>query len=122
MHRGFDYYTHAAFRQLPDEFKSRLNNVEIFVEDFPSQIQAGKLKLRRGHTLLGLYEGIPLTKRGNYGFGGVMPDKITLFRYPILTLAQNETHLVKLIKDTLYHEIGHHFGMSEEELVIAQKT
>lgn len=118
----FEYYIQKAIEELPSEFREKLSNVEVFVEDYPTETQAGKLKLRHNHTLLGLYEGIPQTKRGNYGVGHTYPDKITLFRYAILSFAKDETHLVRLIKDTLYHEIGHHFGMSEAELVKAQKN
>lgn len=113
----FDDYIELAIKQLPDEFRLKLDNVEILVEDFPSPEQLHKLQMRKGHTLLGLYEGIPQTKRGaGYGVGGTMPDKITLFRYTILAVSSDKESAVKQIKDTLYHEIGHHFGMSEEEL------
>lgn len=113
----FDEYVDIAIEQLPKEFSLALDNVNIFVEDFPTPNQLHKLRMRRGHTLLGLYEGIPKTKRGSgYGVGGTMPDKITLFRYSILSIVTTKEELIKQIRNTLYHEIGHHFGLSEEEL------
>lgn len=122
MNSEFDKYVKLALRQLPKEFSDKLDNVEIFVEEYPTWQQEEKFNLRQEHrTLLGLYEGIPQTRRGNYGIGPTVPDKITLFRFPILSHAKSEQHLVQLIKDTLFHEIGHHFGMSEEQLAKAQK-
>lgn len=92
-------------KEMPLEFRSKLDNVNFFIEqglDKPN--------------LLGLYEGVPHTRRGRYGIGGAVPDKITIFVYPILSRARSENDLTKMIKETLYHEIGHHFGMSEEEI------
>ena len=118
----FGKYVDDAMASLPEEFRTKLDNVAVFVENFPSQDQIIKFRLREDNRmLLGLYEGIPQTKRGiRYGIGGAVPDKITIFRYPILSLARSKEHLIKLIKDTLYHEIGHHFGMSEEDIARAQ--
>lgn len=117
----FDSLVKSAVKELPKEFRERLSNVDIFVEDFPTPEQLYKLRMRRGHTLLGLYEGIPQTKRGSgYGVGGTLPDKITLFKQAIFSVSENETDLIEQIRETLFHEIGHHFGMSEEELRKAQ--
>jgi len=119
---GFYLYIEEALSEMPAEFREKLDNVNIFVEDFPSSEQIEKFRLRENHiTLFGLYEGIPQTKRANYGVGGAMPDKITLFRIPILQHAQSHEELVSQIKSTLYHEIGHHFGMSEEDIRKAQR-
>lgn len=118
----FENYVAEALKKLPDEYKQKLDNVSIFVEDFPTPEQIGKFNKRNENfTLLGLYEGIPQTRRGSYGVGGAVPDKITLFRYPILSYASSPERLVDLITDTLFHEIGHHFGMSEEDIQKAQK-
>lgn len=122
MLEEFHYYIDAALAQMPQEFREKMNNVAIFVEDFPTPEQVVKFRLREEKImLLGLYEGIPQTQRGRYGIGGAVPDKITLFRGPILSVAKTREQLVKQIKDTLYHEIGHHFGMSEEEIEKARK-
>lgn len=115
----FTNYLNLALKEMPEEFRKKLDNVNIFVEDLPTPEQMQKLG--PGHNiLLGLYEGIPQTKRVRYGFGA-MPDKITLFRKSILYFARSKEHLIQLIKDTLFHEIGHHFGMSEEQIRRAQR-
>lgn len=117
----FYKFIDEALEEMPDEFRDKLDNVNIFVEDYPSPEQVAKFKLREENkTLFGLYEGIPQNRRGRYGIGGAVPDKITLFLYPILSYAHTKQELVKQIKDTLYHEIGHHFGMSEEDIRKAQ--
>jgi predicted Zn-dependent protease with MMP-like domain len=122
MDNEFEEYVEFAIKQLPREFQEKLDNVAIFVEDYPTQSQIGKFQNRGERTmLLGLYEGIPQTKRGSYGIGPTLPDKITLFRIPILSLAHSRENLIERIKDTLWHEIGHHFGMSEKELRAAEK-
>lgn len=118
----FEDYVSEAMKLLPKEFRDKLDNVAIFVEDYPTREQIGKSNKRNENfTLLGLYEGTPQTRRGHYGVGGAVPDKITLFRYPILSFARSREHLVEMIKDTLFHEIGHHFGMSEEDIRSAQR-
>lgn len=122
MEDEFGKLVDMAMMELPEEFRAKLDNVAVFVEDFPSQEQIVKFRLREeNRMLLGLYEGIPQTKRGiHYGIGGAIPDKITIFRYPILSIARSAEHLKELVKDTLFHEIGHHFGMSEEDIERAQ--
>ena len=122
MDLDFDYHIQKALEALPQEFREKLDNVGIFVEDYPSEEQIAKYDLRKEKMmLLGLYEGIPKTKRANYGVGATLPDKITLFKYPILSVASTQSELIKQIKATLYHEIGHHFGMSEEQIRKATK-
>jgi predicted Zn-dependent protease with MMP-like domain len=117
----FEKYVDEAMKTLPKEFGDKLDNVSVFIEDFPTRAQVSKFESRNENfTLLGLYEGIPQTKRRGYGIGGAVPDKITLFRYPILSFARTREHLIEMIRDTLFHEIGHHFGMSEEDIRKAQ--
>lgn len=107
--------------KLPSEFKEKLDNVSIQVEDLPTEIQYRKIyKSGSGGMLLGLYEGIPHTKRRNYGVGGAIPDKITLFRLPLMHISRDEKHLKSNIKSTLLHEIAHHFGMDEDAVRKAQ--
>ncbi|EKD62196.1 MAG: protein of unknown function DUF1025 [uncultured bacterium] len=121
MQEKFEKIVKQAYDELPEEFRSKLDNVEVFTEDLPSVEQVTKFNLRRENKiLLGLYEGTPQIKRGHYGIGGNLPDKVTLFRTPLLSLTRSQAHLAKLIKDTLYHEICHHFGMSEEAIRRAQ--
>lgn len=119
----FEEHVNKAISTLPVEFKEKLENVAVVVEDNPSieQLRQAGILGRTG-LLLGLYQGIPQTQRGaGYGIGGTLPDKITIFRLPILSVAQVEADVPIIIHDTLLHEIGHHFGMSEEMIRKSQK-
>ncbi|MDQ3065102.1 MAG: metallopeptidase family protein [bacterium] len=104
-----------ALDELPVEYTSRLNNVLITFEDNPSAEQLLKQGLGRGQTLLGLYEGIPLTKRGA-GYTMVLPDKITLYKYPIIRSSHDEESFKAQIKHTLWHEIAHYFGLGHDRI------
>lgn len=105
-----------ALDALPEKYTSRLNNVLITYEDEPSVEQRQKLKLGCNQSLFGLYEGIPLTKRGN-GFSGQLPDKITLFKLPLFHFAQGDEQKFKAqIKHTLWHEIAHYFGLDHSRI------
>jgi predicted Zn-dependent protease with MMP-like domain len=104
-----------ALDQLPDKYTSKLDNVIITYEDEPSYEQRQKLKLACNQSLFGLYEGIPMTKRGN-GFSGQLPDKITLFKIPLIYASIDKTDFKKRIKHTLWHEIAHYFGLDHERI------
>ena len=99
-----------ALKNLPGEFKEKMENVEVVVEDWPS------MEIAKGRLLLGLYQGIPKPKRGiNYTM--VLPDKITIFKGPIEFLSRgNENSIKSLVVDTVKHEIAHHFGISDARL------
>ncbi|MGD8744315.1 MAG: metallopeptidase family protein [Candidatus Woesebacteria bacterium] len=102
---------------LPKEFLEKLENVSVTFSDWPTPFQLSKLRKRgQGGFLLGLYEGIPQTKRRNYGVGGTLPDKITIFKFPLLTISKDIESLKQNVKNTVIHEIAHHFGMNEEEI------
>jgi len=102
--------------ELPEKYTSKLSNVIITYEDEPSSEQRIKLKLACNQSLFGLYEGIPLTKRGN-GFSGQLPDKITLFKLPLLHYSGgNEEKFKAQIKHTLWHEIAHYFGLDHDRI------
>ena len=102
----FDELVAEALDSLPDWVLNRLENVEILVEEHPP---------RREPNLLGLYHGIPLTKRGA-GYAGVLPDTITLYRRTIESVARDDDHLRSLIAHTVEHEVAHFFGISDERL------
>jgi predicted Zn-dependent protease with MMP-like domain len=111
----FEQLVSEAIEKLPDIFRERLENIDIVVADRPTPAQLGKVDRRRGTTLLGLYEGVPLTERThNYGF--VMPDKITIFQGPIESIARCESGIVAEIQKVVRHEIAHHFGISDDRL------
>ncbi len=103
-----------AIDSLPEEFAKRLNNVSIVVEDTPTQELLRSLKLPAWTLLFGLYQGIPQTKR--VGYSGVLPDKITIFKNPIERVSRTEEEIKAQVRATVIHEIGHHFGLSEEDL------
>lgn len=96
--------------ELPQQYIERLNNIAIVYADEPTPEQRVKLKLRCDQTLLGLYEGIPLTQRGsNYSL--VLPDKITLFKKPLLAHSATLEQFRAEVKHTLWHEIAHYYGL-----------
>jgi len=111
----FDQLITRAMDELPQKYIEGLDNVAIVYEDEPSPEQKVKMKLDNHHLLLGLYEGIPLTQRGN-GYSFVLPDKITLFKYPILAVTNDEEGLFEQIKRTLWHEIAHYYGLNHNRI------
>lgn len=112
---AFRRLVEEALEQLPPAFRQKLENVEIVVEDWPTPEDLRRAGVGPGRTLLGLYTGVPLFQRGTW-YGGVLPDRITLFQRPLQALCQTRQELRRQIQMTLLHEIGHHFGFSEEEL------
>jgi predicted Zn-dependent protease with MMP-like domain len=112
QHEDFEKLVEEAIDEIPADFLTRLKNVAIVVEDEPSAEQLAKLRLRKDLTLLGLYEGVPLTQR-NAGYGMVLPDKISIFKNSIELVAQTPEEIKKIVQDTVKHEIAHHFGSDE---------
>lgn len=101
--------------ELPEEYMSRLDNVAITYEDEPTDEQRKKLKLHCNQTLFGLYEGVPLTRRGA-GYNLVLPDKITIFKNPMLAVSNDLVSLKSRIKHTLWHEVAHFFGLDHDRI------
>jgi predicted Zn-dependent protease with MMP-like domain len=117
---AFDHLISRAMDELPQKYIEGLNNVAVTYEDEPSEEQKQKYNLDEHHILLGLYEGIPLTQRGNnYTF--VLPDKITLFKHSILAVTHDEASLFEQIKRTLWHEIAHYYGLNHDRIHAIQK-
>jgi len=111
----FERLVSISVKSLPDEFRARLENIDIKVQDWPNRYQLTKVGLKRGQTLLGLYEGVPQTKRTHYGM--VPPDKITIFQKPIeAKCGQRDTEIAAEIARVVKHEIAHHFGISDTRL------
>ena len=104
-----------AISGLPEEFRDKLTNVDVVVADFPSPSQLARARLGRHQTLLGLYQGVPLTKRGRH-YGLVAPDKITIFQKPIEAKCRHEAEVTTEISRVVRHEIAHHFGIGEARL------
>lgn len=111
----FDRLITRAMDELPQKYILGLDNVAIVQADEPTPEQVQKMKLDHNHLLLGLYEGIPLTQRGN-GYTFVLPDKITLFKKQILAAVYNEAQLFEQIKRTLWHEIAHYYGLDHKRI------
>ena len=103
-----------ALAGLPPPFRERLSNVDIVVKRRPGLDDLREGGLDPGETLYGLYSGVPLTERSNYGF--VLPDKITIFQQPLEQDFPDETELMEEVRKTVLHEIAHHFGISDEAL------
>ncbi|HKW77742.1 MAG TPA: metallopeptidase family protein [Candidatus Limnocylindria bacterium] len=99
-----------ALDDLPVAFAQRMRNIEIVVEDEPSEGQ----RPRDGSELLGLYEGVPLTGRG--AVEPYLPDRISIFRRPIERMTASPRKQADIVRDTVIHEIAHHFGISDERL------
>jgi predicted Zn-dependent protease with MMP-like domain len=108
----FDVLVECALASLPEEILARLQNIAVTVSDWPSRGELQRAKVGPGASLFGLYEGIPLTQRGAR-YGLVTPDRIILFRGPLVQLCQTYEALQKQIKQTVVHEIAHHFGIGE---------
>jgi len=111
----FERLVAEAIDALPAPFAARLQNVEIVIEAWPSRRQLRDSETPAGDTLLGLYEGVPLTERGG-GYGMVLPDKITIFQGPIEQEASTDQEVQAQVRHTVVHEIAHFFGISDEQL------
>lgn len=112
----FEVLVRAGIEALPAHIRQAMDNVEIVIEDEAVGDRAKLHGARAGELLLGLYEGVPKVQRGST-YGGVLPDKITIFQHSIETVAGNDSEkLRQLVQDTVYHEIGHHFGFDEKEI------
>jgi predicted Zn-dependent protease with MMP-like domain len=100
----FEELVADALDGIPDELARRMDNVAVFVED------------ERAPNLLGLYEGVPLTRRDSGYAGMVTPDRITIFRLPILRRCATEADVVREVRRTVVHEVAHHFGIDDRRL------
>ena len=102
----FEELVEEALDSIPDGLARQMENVAVFVEE-----------RSRSRSLLGLYQGVPLTARGNhYGIGGGSPDRITIYRAPILARCRSEADVVRQVRITVVHEIAHHFGIDDDRL------
>lgn len=106
---------------LPEKYVKGLDNVLITYEDDPSPQQRIELKLHCNQTLFGLYQGIPMTQR-NAGYNMVVPDKITIFKNPILFASHDVKSLKEQIRHTLWHEIAHHYGLDHDRIHALEKA
>lgn len=108
-----------VLERMPEKFARQLDNVEVVVKAWPSKDDLQSVSAGAGVTLYGLYRGVAKTRRANYS--GVLPDKIVIYAGPILAHCGGNPDAVKAqVRETVLHEIGHHFGMSEQEIRYAQ--
>ena len=118
----FEDVAEEVFEGLPKLFGDKIDNVQISVEDYPSEDVMHNTHASKT-SLLGLYQGIPLTHRGTwYGMSPTTPDKISLYQANIEAVCQNDKEVSDRIKEVLLHELGHYFGMSELEIRSAMKN
>ncbi len=109
-----------AWERIPEGFREKFSNVAVFVQDEPSAEHLSSTGTPDGHTLLGLYQGVPLDRRG-WNYTMAMPDQVTLFKGPIERSARSPREIPGIIYDTLWHELAHHLGMSEDEVRGAER-
>ena len=116
MERGrFDRLVADALRTIPRHFRDAMANLAIVVEDEPSRQLLREMEIEPPDTLLGLYQGTPLTER-RWDYGNTLPDRVLIFQGPHEREADDEADLIVAIGETLIHEVGHYFGLSEEEI------
>jgi len=114
----FEKLVDEAAAAVPEKFREKIKNVAFLVANRPTKEQLRENGIPQGDTLLGLYEGIPATERGeHYGVGITLPDRITIFQEPVEEAAVEDGEEVqRIIRETVFHEIAHYFGMSESEV------
>jgi predicted Zn-dependent protease with MMP-like domain len=116
----FDSMVAAAYARIPARFRRRLKNVALIVEPEPTPAQLRESGIGPGGTLLGLYQGRPLTGRSVFE-PFAFPDRITIFQGPHERLARGREHLQKLVDETVWHEVAHYFGMNERQVRAAER-
>ena len=116
----FERLVDEAWETIPEEFRERFSNVAVFVEDEPGPEHLAAGRVPRGGTLLGLYQGVPLSRRG-FGYTLAMPDRVTLFQGPIERAAPSYSDIPRMVYETLWHELAHHLGMNEKEVRAAER-
>lgn len=112
---AFERHVTDALRTIPKRFRDAMRNIAIVVEDEPSPALLREMEIDPPDTLFGLYQGLPLTER-HWDYGNALPDRIVLFQGPHEREARDDEELIGSIAETLIHEIGHYFGLSEEEI------
>ena len=114
-HSDFEKLVKKSVMALPKRIREKMDNVAIVIENESSPNYLKKAGMRFEGTLLGLYQGVPKTTWGR-GFGGNLPDKITIFKEPIEKIALAPKEITELVKITVWHEIAHHFGFDEKQV------
>lgn len=105
-----------AVELLPTELRREVKNVDLVIEDRPTQEDLEVAGLEPGHTLLGLYHGVPLPFRGHESYNLVLPDKISIYQEPIESVCRNKDEIVEQVRITVLHELAHYFGIDDDRL------
>jgi len=113
--REFEELVIVALEGLPKFFKKRMKNIDIAVEERASPELRQEMKLERSSELLGLYQGVPIDRRGFY-YGNVLPDKITLFQVPIESICKTKEEIEEKVREVVVHEVGHYFGLDDKRI------
>jgi predicted Zn-dependent protease with MMP-like domain len=111
----FTQLVEEALREIPRRFRREMKNVAVIVEDEPSPAILEEMEIDPGDTLFGLYQGTPLPERG-WSYGNTLPDRISIFQGPIEEACRDDEEIRDCVAETVIHEFGHYFGMSEEEI------
>lgn len=112
--KEFEQIVSDAVANVPEPYQSRLQNIAFLIEDEPTPDQRQRLNLHPGQTLFGLYEGTPLPQRG--GATKLLPDKITIFKNPILDASHTEQAVKDQVAKTIWHEVAHYFGLDHKRI------
>ena len=114
----FERLVAQAVESLPRKFLTRLENVDVVVEEEPTEEDLELAGIEPGGTLLGLYHGVPQSQRGPW-YGNLLPDRIVIYQRPIEAVARDRREIRKEVRITIMHEIGHYFGLAEDDLADA---
>lgn len=113
--KAFEQLVIEAVEGLPDDFRQKLENIDIVVEDEPTPEHRKAAGTRGRDLLMGLYQGVPLSKRTHF-YGNVLPDKITIFRNNIERVCRTDDEMKETVRRTVIHEFAHYFGISDEHM------
>jgi predicted Zn-dependent protease with MMP-like domain len=111
----FEKLVEEALREIPRRFRKAIHNVAVVVEDEPSPEVLAEMEIEPGDSLFGLYHGTPLTER-SWGYGNNLPDRISIYQKPTEEACEDDDEIRDCIAETVIHEFGHYFGLSEDEI------
>jgi predicted Zn-dependent protease with MMP-like domain len=111
----FEKLVEEALREIPRRFRKEMNNVAVIVEDEPPPHILEEMEIEPPDSLFGLYQGTPLPERG-WAFGNTLPDRISIYQRPIEEACEDDEEIRDCVAETVIHEFGHYFGLSEEEI------